>query len=153
MLIQSSANVAPPSQAAKPAKEGVTVAIAAQPPNAEPRPAIPPGTPQPPAKQAIEAMSVQVSAEQLKKVAENINKVLRESGRSLEFSVDKDTNKQVFRLLDTETGDVIRQFPTEEMLAISRAIDKFQQDVLPNNKQDLRLTDQIQQGLLLRQEA
>jgi flagellar protein FlaG len=38
------------------------------------------------------------------------------------------------RVVDTVTGEVIRQVPSEELLAISRSIDKLQ-------------------GLLLRQEA
>jgi len=81
------------------------------------------------------AAEQQVSSEQVKSAVENINKVLKQSDKSLEFSVDESTKKQMFKLTDMETGDVIRQYPTEEMLAISRAIDT------------------VQQGLLLRQEA
>jgi len=36
--------------------------------------------------------------------------------------------------VDTETGDVIRQFPSEDMLAISRSIDRFQQGLLLKQK-------------------
>ena len=75
------------------------------------------------------------SAAQLQNAVDNINKTLKQSNRNLEFSVDESTNKQVVRLVDTDTGDLVRQFPSEELLAISRAI------------------DQIQQGLLLKQKA
>ena len=44
--------------------------------------------------------------------------------------MDESTKKPVFQLKDTETGDLIRQFPTEEMLAISRSIDQYQQGLL-----------------------
>jgi len=36
--------------------------------------------------------------------------------------------------MDTDTGDLIRQYPSEEMLAISSAIDQFQQGVLLKQK-------------------
>lgn len=67
---------------------------------------------------------------QLKSMVDSINMVLKQSNKNLEFSVDESTKKPVFQLKDTETGDLIRQFPTEGMLAISRAIDQYQQGLL-----------------------
>ena len=78
-----------------------------------------------------------VSSEQLKHAVAVINQVMRESNNSLQFSVDADTKIPVVKLTDTKTGEVIRQIPSEETLAISRSIDQFQQ----------------RQGLLLKQEA
>jgi flagellar protein FlaG len=48
--------------------------------------------------------------------------------------VDAATQKPVVKLIETDTGDLIRQFPTEEMLAISSAIEKFQQGVFLKQK-------------------
>lgn len=50
---------------------------------------------------------------------------LREISTDLEFSMDPSTGKTVVRVIDSGTGQVIRQFPSEEMLAIARAIDRF----------------------------
>ncbi len=72
----------------------------------------------------------QRSAAQLRSLMDNINMVLKQSNKNLEFSVDERTQKSVFQLKDTETGDLIRQFPTEEMLVISRSIDRFQKGLL-----------------------
>jgi flagellar protein FlaG len=44
---------------------------------------------------------------------------------SLDFSIDEDTGKTVVKVVDKESGDTIRQIPSEEMLAISKAIDKI----------------------------
>lgn len=74
------------------------------------------------------------SAEQLSNMVSNINSALKQAGSSLEFSVDASTKKTVIKLLDTETGDLIRQFPSEEMLAISRSIDRIQQGLLLKQK-------------------
>lgn len=77
----------------------------------------------------------QPSAAQLKTAVEKINSVLRQANRNLEFSVDDETKRVVVKVVDTETGELIRQLPSEETLAISRAI------------------GEIQRGLLLRQKA
>jgi len=68
-------------------------------------------------------------------VVDGINKTLLQSNKNIQFSVDSDTKKTVIKLTDTETGDVIRQYPSKEALAIAQSI------------------DQIQQGLLLKQKA
>lgn len=77
----------------------------------------------------------QPTAPQLQNLVDNINKALKQSSKNLEFTIDTDTMKSVVKLVDSETGDVIRQFPSEETIAISRSIER------------------IQQGLLLKQEA
>jgi flagellar protein FlaG len=38
----------------------------------------------------------------------------------IEFSVDKELNQVIIRVLDKETGDLIRQIPSEEVLALDR---------------------------------
>lgn len=37
--------------------------------------------------------------------------------RNLEFSIDKDTSKTVVKLIDAESKEVLRQFPSEEILS------------------------------------
>lgn len=77
----------------------------------------------------------QPAAAQLKSAVDNINQLLKQSNTGIEFSVDASTNKPLVKVVDSSTGDVIRQFPSEEALALTRAIDR------------------IQQGLLLKQQA
>lgn len=74
------------------------------------------------------------SAAELNEALERVREALAPVARNLQFSVDDDTGKTVVRIIDSSTNEVIKQFPSEEMLAISRSIDKLQ-------------------GLLLRQEA
>jgi flagellar protein FlaG len=45
---------------------------------------------------------------------------------SLQFSLDQDTGRTVVKMVDTQTAEVLRQFPSEEMLAISKSIDRMQ---------------------------
>lgn len=87
-----------------------------------------------PVQSAVQSSGGQVSSTQLQNVADHINKILKQSNKNLEFSVDAATQKPVVKLIETDTGDLIRQFPTEEMLAISSAIEKFQQGVFLKQK-------------------
>lgn len=44
---------------------------------------------------------------------------------NLEFSIDEATEKRVVKVIDSTTGDVIRQFPSEEALAIAQSLDRL----------------------------
>ncbi|MFH1819709.1 MAG: flagellar protein FlaG [Pseudomonadota bacterium] len=76
----------------------------------------------------------QPSAAELKTAVETLNKAMQQSNQNLEFSVDTDTKKVVVKMVDTSTGQLIRQFPSEETLAISRGIEQFQQGLLLKQK-------------------
>jgi flagellar protein FlaG len=76
----------------------------------------------------------QPSAAELKSAVATINKVMQESNHALEFSVDNDSHRTVVKMVDTSTGELIRQFPSETTLAISRGIDQFQQGMLLTEK-------------------
>jgi flagellar protein FlaG len=65
-------------------------------------------------------------AEQVKRAVEAVNRQIQTAVPNLRFSVDEDTGKTVVRIVDTDTGETIRQVPSEEMLAISRSIDRLQ---------------------------
>ena len=130
MFIQNTGNIAHTPQPARHGSDGAPNVVVARSNVEVQQPNVSLELPQVAAKPVAEP-----SAAQLQNAVGNINKALKQENRNLEFSVDESTKKTVFQLKDTETGDVIRQYPTEEMLAISRSI------------------DQIQQGLLLKQKA
>lgn len=80
------------------------------------------------------SVTPQPTEAQLKEVLDGINKSLKQSSINLQFNVDTDTKMPVIKLVDGETGETIRQFPTEDALAISRAIDRIQQGMLLKQK-------------------
>lgn len=59
---------------------------------------------------------VQISSEQLEKVAQNLQDFVGEMNKGLEFSVDKDSGRDVIKVIDRKSGDLIKQYPTEEVL-------------------------------------
>ncbi|MHB1052968.1 MAG: flagellar protein FlaG [Thiobacillus sp.] len=67
-----------------------------------------------------------VTQEAVAAAAQSTNAYMQSVSSSLRFSLDQDTGHTVVRMIDTETEEVLRQFPSEEMLAISKSIDRMQ---------------------------
>lgn len=62
----------------------------------------------------------------LSKAIQKLNDFVSGASSSIVFSADKDTNEMVVKVIDTQTKDVIRQFPSEEALQLAKALDKLQ---------------------------
>lgn len=46
------------------------------------------------------------------------------AGANLQFTIDKDSGKTVVKVVDSATSEVIRQIPSEELLALARHMTK-----------------------------
>jgi len=64
--------------------------------------------------------------EQIKQAIVVANRALKSVTNNLEFAHDPSTGKTVVSVIDAGTREVIRQIPSEEMLAIARAVDRLQ---------------------------
>ena len=53
-----------------------------------------------------------------------VRPVVNGLGSGIEISVDKDTGVTIIKVLDVETGKVVRQIPPEEVLTFMRQFDK-----------------------------
>lgn len=65
-------------------------------------------------------VDVELSQQGLEKVVSQLNAYIQNTQRDVDFSVDNSTGRVVVRVIDSESEEVIRQIPSEEMLAISR---------------------------------
>ena len=68
----------------------------------------------------------------ISKVNDNF-KNLQNQSNALVFTLDSDLGRVIARLVDSETKEVIRQYPPEEMLEISRQMDKLVGKLLKEN--------------------
>lgn len=68
----------------------------------------------------------QPTSEQLTQAVKQIQDVIKQTANSLQFSIDKDSGTTVVKVVDTESKKVIRQIPSEEVMAIAKALDKLQ---------------------------
>jgi flagellar protein FlaG len=84
---------------------------------AAPTPA-PTQTPAPPAQQP--------TAQQLQEAIQAMQRVVQPKASALQFSVDSASGTTVVKIVDGETGDVIRQIPSEEVLQVAQSIEHFQ---------------------------
>lgn len=54
-----------------------------------------------------------------------VNDFLKPINNSLQFNIDDETGKTIVKVVDSTTNELIRQFPSEEMLSIAKAIDQM----------------------------
>jgi flagellar protein FlaG len=65
-------------------------------------------------------------ADEVRKAAQQVNAALKATASSdLQFSVEGDNKDVVVRVVDSQTKELIRQIPSEEMVAISKAMDNL----------------------------
>ncbi len=60
--------------------------------------------------------------QQLDQVVSQINDYVQNVQRSLQFSIDEISGRNVVKVIDKQTEEVIRQIPIEEVLTIARTI-------------------------------
>lgn len=66
------------------------------------------------------------SADALLKALSEVQKAIEPVAQDLLFSIDKETGRTIVKVVDSATDKVIRQIPSEEILAIAKALDNFQ---------------------------
>lgn len=64
--------------------------------------------------------------ETLLQAVDEVRKAIAPVAQDLLFSIDNDTGRTVVKVVDSSTDEVIRQIPSEEVLAIAQALDKLQ---------------------------
>lgn len=76
--------------------------------------------------QAVTSPSkTEASRQEVEDAVKSVNDFLKPINDSIRFSVDDETGISVIKVIDITTKDVIRQFPSEEMLSIAKAIDQM----------------------------
>ena len=69
-------------------------------------------------EQAEQVSEEQLTPQQLEKVAQQLQDFVGEMNRGLEFSVDKDSGRDVIKVIDKSSGDLVKQYPSEEVLTL-----------------------------------
>ena len=76
--------------------------------------------------QAAAAKPAPATSDDVRKAASQVNEVLKRTASSdLQFAVEGENKQVVVRVVDSQTKEVIRQIPSEEMVAISKAMDNL----------------------------
>ena len=69
-----------------------------------------------------QAEKASVSNVELREAVGQINQFVQSVQRDLSFSMDETSGRSVIKVIDSESGEVVRQIPSEEVLAIATYI-------------------------------
>ncbi|PPD33260.1 MAG: flagellar biosynthesis protein FlaG [Methylomonas sp.] len=64
--------------------------------------------------------------EEVKSATKEANSMLQAVNRNLEFKVDDSTSKVVVKIVDSKSGEVVRQIPSEEVLAFIKRMQELE---------------------------
>lgn len=67
-----------------------------------------------------------VPPEDLDQAIRELNEYVQSLKRTINFEIDKSSGRTIVRVLNQQTGELIRQIPSEEALAIARHLDAVQ---------------------------
>ncbi len=74
-------------------------------------------------KESLELQESQIpkqAPEQVKEVISRLENTLQDVDSKIELSVDEELNQVIVRILDKESGELIKQLPPEEVLELDR---------------------------------
>ena len=74
---------------------------------------------------AVTAADRAAGKEELADALKSINSALQDRSPGLEFSIDRDGDRSVVKVVDRDTQEVIRQMPSREAIDIAKALDKL----------------------------
>lgn len=67
----------------------------------------------------------QKQAESIKQTVAELNNHMQNFNRTLQFSVDETSGDSVVKVIDSETEEVVRQIPSQELLDVRNAAEKY----------------------------
>lgn len=63
--------------------------------------------------------------EELAQMTKAVNDFVKPLNSALQFNIDDSTGQTVVKVIDTDTKEVIKQIPSEDMLALAKALDQI----------------------------
>lgn len=82
-----------------------------------------------PKVQAIPKVDIKVNTEQmrqnLQEAINKLNELVRDGGRGLNFAMDEKLGRPIVSVKNSDTGELIRQIPTEEVVRVAHSIENI----------------------------
>ena len=79
-----------------------------------------PAAPEPVNAQRVDPKAL---SRQLQEVVQELNKQMERSTTSLGFSVDNATGRDVVKVINKDSGEVVRQIPSEDLLRLAHSME------------------------------
>lgn len=74
---------------------------------------------------AVERISYQEALKEIDDAIAKLNEVLATKDHSIRFRRDETLNRSIITVVNDDTGEVVRQLPTDEMLQVARNIENL----------------------------
>ncbi len=74
--------------------------------------------------QAVQPQTAPQEQKSLEQTLQGAQEAAEAAGANLQFTIDKDSGKTIVKVVDSQTREVIRQIPSEELLALARSMSK-----------------------------
>lgn len=71
-------------------------------------------------------LATQVDKDTLVGAVKKLNEYVAPALQTIEFSLDHESKRMIVKVVDTTTHKVLRQIPNEEVVAMSKTLDKLQ---------------------------
>lgn len=116
--------ISPPGSGGLP---GTTISTPLQPHSEQstsPNPTVKTSTPVELPSRAVRSVSAPTT-EQIKDALDQLNKALKTMSNGVQFALDDETQIRIAKLVDTQTNEIIRQFPAQELIDLAKALDKL----------------------------
>jgi flagellar protein FlaG len=62
--------------------------------------------------------------ENIQEAIDRLNQQLKANGRDLSFQMDEDINRPIITVRNIETGEVVRQIPSEEIIRMAHTLEE-----------------------------
>ena len=79
--------------------------------------------------QDIEARKVEQEVEDLEQAFAEISEFMSLYNRNVNFSTDEQSEKTVIKVFDSDSQELIKQFPSEDLIELAQKIRQLRQDV------------------------
>jgi flagellar protein FlaG len=73
------------------------------------------------------ARNSEFSPEEVEAAVRNLNDYVQNVQRNLQFNIDDDSGHTVIKVIDSDTEELIRQIPSEEVLAVARHLREMEE--------------------------
>jgi len=74
-------------------------------------------------KRLVASNNLEMIRERLKEISESLNSEMKMRSRDLQFSVDELTNRFLVTVLDKDSGQVIKQIPSDAILKVAHNLE------------------------------
>lgn len=98
----------------------------------------------------VQKVKQEVTPDVLQKAVDEANKVFEHVRPDIKFVIEEDTQNVVMMLVEPETGDVIKRYPTEQAIAISSALTKTHSEAF-ERRELFRNSGESMLGLIFKQ--